>query len=93
MDQPKRRLVLKLELGADSMQELHQALSGIAFDLSQESDRAYHSVSGSPSAGYVLDIEFNPEQTHESYHMQVQGYLAEKKADLTGNLGDTSQSR
>jgi pyruvate-formate lyase-activating enzyme len=79
MEKPNRRYMLTLKIGADDMKSLIQSLDSIAFDLEGWNERAYQSISGSPSAGTIVDLEFHPDVTHDSYHEQLRAYLAERE--------------
>lgn len=73
---------MNLELGADSFDELLQAIKNLHLELLIQKDKGsnfegpYNSVSGGPSSGYSLSIEFNSEMTHEKYFEEVNAFLA-----------------
>lgn len=80
---PQRRIVCKIELGADSWQEAAAALDSIAFRLHEARERNEQEVSvtsGGPSSGWTLKADENPEITHESYITEIEAWLALKKA-------------
>ncbi len=80
-----RRYTLTLKLGADTYAEIGVALGQIQFDLltqvrdQEELEQDYNSVTGSPSAGWSIDIKFDPEMTHERYFELLNEYLEEKR--------------
>jgi hypothetical protein len=74
MEKPKRRYTVTLNLGADDMKSVRQTLESILWDLDAVDERDYHSISGSPDAGYSLNIEFSPDSTHETYFGQLAVY-------------------
>ncbi len=76
MDKPRRRFVMTLELGADSMDALRGDLRSILWSLDGIEERPWSSLSGGPATGHILKIEFDPAMTHESYHERLQAYLA-----------------
>lgn len=80
---PRRRIVCKIELGADSWQEAAAALDSIAFRLYEAKERNEQEVSvtsGGPSSGWTLKADEKPEITHESYISDIETCLALKKA-------------
>lgn len=75
MKRPHRRLEVKLNLNADDYEAILSTLRQILFDLDGLEGRGYSSVSGGPDASYILDIQFDPEVTHESYFEALNLYL------------------
>lgn len=75
MDKPTRRFALTLTLGADDMDTVRRSLRQMAFDLDGWEDMPYSAVSGGPDVGYTLEIKFDPDVTHESYHEKLSAYL------------------
>ncbi len=80
-DKPKRRLELILRLGADDMDTIISTFKQLMFDLDQIGERDYHSISGAPDAGYILDIAFSPNVDHEGYLTANEAYLKDLKND------------
>lgn len=78
MDKPKRRLELTLKLGADSWPDIVRTLEQIAFQLDGYPENGWHSASGSPSEGYILDIEVHPDVTHDSYFEAIERYKVDR---------------
>lgn len=82
LEQPKRRYVMKLEIGADTFRDLLGRLNSIQFDLERaiegELDRDYSAVSGGYDAGWVLGIKFDPTMDHDRYVEVLNAYLAER---------------
>lgn len=81
-----RRYQLTLKLGADSVDDLDGALNSVQFDVSvlidkQYLNRSYHSVSGGPTRDWTLDIEFDPEMTHERHFEEIKAYLEQKRGN------------
>lgn len=79
---PLRRYVLKVEIGADTREEINNALSQL-FDLlmRQADSDEYHSVSGGPSYGWIVNLNHNPETNHDKYIEDVHAYLGKKKTE------------
>lgn len=73
---PHRRLVLTLELNADSWEDAIQALESLVLDLELGHCRM-GSVSGGYSSGYLLRVQEDPEITHERYMEAVHAYVAQ----------------
>ena len=86
-DAPRRRVVCKIKLGADSWQEAAAALDDIAFRLHEAKEKIEGQVSvssGGPSSGWTLEADENRWITHESYITEVETWLAAKKAQREG---------
>ena len=72
MQEPKRRVTVTLDLGADSMEEAVEMLGQVAYDAGTVLEDCVHS---GPSVSYVLRVHENPDQTHEKYHAELDAYL------------------
>lgn len=68
---------MKLELGADSIEELCSALRHIDFCVLAENSR--QSVSGGCGSGWHYDIAENEGMTHEKYVEALHEYLAARE--------------
>lgn len=78
-----RRYTFTLKLGADSTRDIDSALNSIQYDLvvlteRRELNRNYHAISGGPSAGWSIDIQFDPEMTHDRYFELLDEHLEKK---------------
>jgi hypothetical protein len=74
---PRRAFHLTLILGADSREELADALRQMASQVDQL--KLTVGVSGGPSSGAIYELLSNPEQTHERYFQEVAEYLRKRK--------------
>ncbi len=71
---PARRIQFRIEIGADSLEEL----SGVLHDLSLRVDRSEmstHSVSGGVYSGYEHWLTIAEHPTHEEYVAELNAYL------------------
>jgi hypothetical protein len=78
-----RRYTFTLKLGADSVADIDSALNSIQYDLVALTDKQplesdYHAVSGSPTAGWTIDIQFDPDMTHERYFEMIEEWRKQK---------------
>lgn len=78
-DQPKRRIVLKLDLQADSWSELEFAMNGIMCRLFGEmgEEGPVSVVSGGVGSGHILTVTVNRYQTAAGYQRDLAAYMAE----------------
>lgn len=78
---PRRRLQLNLEVDADDLHHLAEALERIAMDLRIKRRESIPSlVSGGFHSGYDLTLSCNPDQTGDRYREQVDTYFKAKRA-------------
>ncbi len=80
-DKPKRRVEFKLEVSADSIDELVAYLRNLAFEIQQGTRTG---VSGGYSSGAVYQTVEDESITHESWEKTLNKYLDtldEKKRD------------
>ena len=70
----KIRFNVEIKCGADSLKDLTAALYEINRILQNESENyfktnkgPYFSVSGCSSFGWIVELQYNPEMTHEKY--------------------------
>lgn len=66
---PRRRIVIELKLGADTLDEAIQVLDQVAFRLHE--GFPIECVSGGPGSGYSLSGSDDPAITHESYFAEI----------------------
>ena len=67
---PRRRVVMKLEVGADSWEDLEETLQAILFRLAERkrrSEAALNITSGGYSSGFTLEADEDPTVDHDSY--------------------------
>lgn len=73
-ERPRRRFVLKLNLGADSYEEMSSALYNIAREFDRH-EIGKDMASGSPSSGFSLEWSEDESVTHHSYMAAIDEYL------------------
>lgn len=73
---PKRRHILKLDVHADSLNQLREAIEQIVFELNETGTL---STNGSPSWGGHWEHTVKQEQTAENYRAQLDAYLEATK--------------
>lgn len=80
-DQPKRRIVLNLDLQADSWQELEFAMRAVDHRLFGEMDGEgpVSVVSGGVGSGHILHVTVNRDQTAAGYQRDLAAYMAEAR--------------
>lgn len=84
---PRRRVRLRLDLGADSWDEAVRSLEGITLRVAEADARREASIdctSGSPGAGFRLTGDEDAAVTHESYFEAVDVWLAERECAARG---------
>lgn len=72
---PRRRVVVTLDLGADSWDEVASALDQIAFEVAAGKMRG-SACSGGPSSGYTWSANEDESVTHETYFEALDKYLS-----------------
>ena len=81
-DQPPRRAYeLQLTLGADSRDDLCDALRSIADRIDREQRDAAEITGGSPRVGFHLTITYDPTMTSERFHEELQDWVAKRRLD------------
>ena len=75
-DKPQRAFTLTLVLGADSREDLVQALENLAFDISR--GEITRGCWGSPSNGAFYELRTDQDMTHDRYFEAVDRYLSEQ---------------
>lgn len=61
------------------MEDVKRSLDEVQYTLNGVDERNWSSILGGPSAGFILDIAFNPDVTHESYFEQLEAYKQSRK--------------
>lgn len=74
-EKPKRKYEVWIRIAGDSEQDIKDSLDQIMFAFHEKAGVRGPIVSGSPSASFSVELEINPEQTHENYFAQLQTYL------------------
>lgn len=77
---PTRCLELKITIGADTWEDAVRSVQQVLFDLERRDGTTFGPIiSGSPSAGYTVDIAHNPAQTHDAYFEALNAYLEDRE--------------
>lgn len=76
MTYPKRAFVLTMTIGADTRQDLSEALNSIAFEIAAE--KVTESVTGSYSWGGNYKLEVDESMTHDRYMEELNKVLGRK---------------
>lgn len=71
---PRRAFVLKLEMQADTRDDLVQDLEQFAHQIDREEISV--GVSGSPSGGSIYSLSVDESITHEQYVNAINAYIA-----------------
>jgi hypothetical protein len=77
-DKPRRAHVLKLEMGANSLDDLIGGLKQFALDL-RLGEVSTAGCSGSPSVGYTYDYSVDEAWTKARYFAAIDAALSEQK--------------
>lgn len=81
-DTPQRLIEVRIAIGVDSEKDLQNELRYLAhklagYDIGNLNDNKHTSVTGGPNSGSIIEIRFNPGQTHDEYFRQIEEELAE----------------
>lgn len=79
---PRRRVVCKIEIGADSWREMANALDAIAFriwEANEKNEQQVSVVNGGPTAGWTLEGDEDMTISHETYIDGIEAWLAERR--------------
>jgi hypothetical protein len=74
--QPTRRLHVKLDLHADGLDEVRQALEQIGLDLLMDPDETVERTSGGWASGYHLSIKCDPDMDGDRYRRELSAWSA-----------------
>lgn len=72
---PKRRFQVTVDMDADSTQEIRRMFQSIAVDFVEQEAQIGSRTSVGGDGTYRINIEENPDQTHEKYHEELNAYL------------------
>lgn len=78
-DAPKRNHQVTIVIGADGPEEVKRALRFLSTDFYMYGVR--NTMTGGPDWGATVDVEVNPEITHESYFTAVDEWLKAQEGD------------
>jgi hypothetical protein len=76
MEKPRRRIELKLTIGADNWDALRGALKSIQTKIAISGSLSTSSVSGGYDSGWIYECSERSEITHESWAEDLNAYLA-----------------
>jgi hypothetical protein len=77
MNAPKRRFVLKIEIGADTWNNVLDDLHDIVCNLEDaDSPAVYKSCMGGVSVGHLVEVNEDPSMTQERYFQELETYLS-----------------
>ncbi|SLJ86874.1 hypothetical protein SAMN06295987_101397 [Novosphingobium mathurense] len=88
---PRRRIVLNLEAGADSWEDLRDLLRRLETELAMRGSLPPSMVSGGYSSGFILTADEDESITRESWAKENEAYCARLKADEAFKM-DTDQN-
>jgi hypothetical protein len=84
---PHRRYTLTVNIGADTVDDLEDAIEALQLAIYErtreepsEAKRVLDSQCGSPRYGWVVGLDVDPAVTHDSYFADLRRYLADVKA-------------
>ena len=77
---PRRRLELSLTIGADTLEDLHDALQQFATDLLIDNREEHIRASGGWRSGYSSTLTVDPEMTGDRYRREVQEWHKSPRA-------------
>ncbi len=80
---PRRRVVIKLEIGADTWEDAQYALNSLANDIAMRRSLPPWSVSGGYSVGWTLSSSEDETITHDSWAEANEAYCAHLQKDPT----------
>ena len=95
-DKPRRAYILKIEFGANTLDDLCWALRQTAIDL-RVGDISTRGCSGSPSCGFTYEYDVDESWTKERYFAALDDWLASvdrspKGQDPEEGLGRNDES-
>lgn len=76
---PHRRVQMKLDIEADSLDDLASALRSLASDLELREEGDFKQVSGGFNGGHSLDLSFDQSVDHDSYLRALDEWRAARK--------------
>ena len=77
---PRRRVVVKLQIGADSWEELRGIFRGLETRLVVDGRLSATCISGGYSSGYIMESNEDESITHDSWAEANEAYCASLKA-------------
>lgn len=76
---PKRRLQMRLDIQADSISELSDALRNIGIDLEIEGREEREVTSGGWGSGYHYSLTCDPDMDGDIYRAELQQWMEQRK--------------
>lgn len=90
-DPPKRRLAIRLDLGADDLATAANTLRSIAIDLDCADSEEVDRVSGGWSTGYHLTVTItDPEMTGDRFRELLEVWRQERVAERSEQVNTES---
>lgn len=87
MELPKRRFALSLELGADTFEELVNALENFAYHtavnlptVATDNPHGWNGASGGPASGYSYALRIDESIDHDKYMEAIEAWKATRDA-------------
>lgn len=78
-DNPRRKYILKIEIGGDTWNDCVHDVAEILRELDQRKD-GYDSVMGGYSCGHIVTTEINPDMTPEKYQQELEAWMEKRRA-------------
>lgn len=75
---PRRAYHAQISVGGDTLADLVDALREIADRF--ESENLLNAASGSPSWGYTVEFDYDPDMTHDRYITLTRAWLPARRA-------------
>ena len=79
MEQPERRFVLGMKLGADSREDLMSLLNSIVRDFERRGGQ-FDLITGGYSTGGTVVVVEHGDVTHDKYFEELNAWLAARKS-------------
>lgn len=76
-DKPRRRIVMKATIEADSWDDLRGHIRDVLTQLHMDGRLSRCSVSGGYASGHIIEIDEDPEISHDSWFAEIGRYVAE----------------
>lgn len=84
---PRRAVVLKAEIEADTRHDLASHLLNLATQLDRGDLQGPISISGGFSSGHIIEPLENSEPSHDEWAAQLSAYLHARRTEAAGTGG------
>lgn len=88
MNAPKRAIELKLEISADTWQDVRNRLRDYDLHYLHEYGEIPSGTMGSPSVSDIRTVELDPTMTHDRYFEELGKYLEAQKSASAPQAGE-----